>query len=95
VDDEKTNRFPLRVVAPDLGFNSVPIKSLTYGFPVRGMKPKVPRGKPETLERMCPIAFTFKEAHSEGQIDFKTKNQRFRRVGGRHGPIGRGRSAAH
>jgi hypothetical protein len=49
-DDEKTNKFPHAVWHMISDSNSVPMKALPYGAPLRGMKPKVPRAQPEPLQ---------------------------------------------
>jgi len=73
VDDEKTNRFPHALWQLISDSNSIPVKQLIYSVTVRGMKPKVPRGKAEPLEPDVPYRLYIKEANSVGQVDFKTK----------------------
>src|SRR5437660_12681954 len=48
-DDYATNKYanPLWHLVSDS--NSIPTKAIVYGFPIKGMKPAVPRGRPEPL----------------------------------------------
>jgi len=73
VDDEKTNRFPHALWHLISDSNSIPTKQLIYSVTLRGMKPKVPRGKAEPLLPDVAYRLYVKEASAEGQIDFKTK----------------------
>jgi hypothetical protein len=50
VDDEKTNKYPHAVWHMISDSNSVPLKMIQYGAPLRGMKPKVPRAQAEPLQ---------------------------------------------
>jgi hypothetical protein len=49
-EDEKTNKFPHELWHLISDSNSVPVKVISYGESIRGMKPKVPRARPEPLE---------------------------------------------
>src|SRR5262245_48364461 len=40
-DDEKTNKYPHAVWHMISDSNSIPVKAIQYGAPLRGMKPKV------------------------------------------------------
>lgn len=50
VDDEKTNKYPHALWHLISDSNSIPVKAISYGSRVNGMKPKVPRAQPEQLE---------------------------------------------
>ena len=48
-EELKTNKYaaPLWNLITDS--NSIPTKAIVYGFPIKGMKPAVPRARPEPL----------------------------------------------
>lgn len=48
-DDLATNKHPLPLWHLVSDSNSVPTKSIVYGYPVKGMKPAVARMRPEPL----------------------------------------------
>ena len=49
-EDEKTNKYPHAVWHMISDSNSIPLKAIQYGAPLRGMKPKVPRSPPDPLQ---------------------------------------------
>ena len=72
VEDEKTNKFPHAVWHMISDSNSVPTKAMIYGQPLRGLKPKVPRARPEPLEADVKYRFYVTAGKYKGQRDFKT-----------------------
>jgi hypothetical protein len=72
VEDEKTNKYPHSVWHMISDSNSIPVKALIYGQGVRGMKPKVPRARPETLLPDVKYRLYISSGKFQGQIDFKT-----------------------
>ena len=74
IEEEKTSKRPHAVWHLISDSNSVPTKSLIYGDPVRGMKPKIPRAKPEMLQPDVPYRLYVKAGSKwSGHADFKTK----------------------
>jgi len=49
-DDLATNKYPAALWHLISDSNSVPIKYLLYGYPIKGMKPALARAKPEPLQ---------------------------------------------
>jgi hypothetical protein len=49
-DDLASNKYPVALWHLISDSNSVPIKSMVYGYPIKGMKPAVTRAKPEPLQ---------------------------------------------
>jgi len=66
----ETNRFahPLWELVSDS--NSVPVKTLTYGVPIRGMKPKVKGAQADPLEAKVPYRLLLTTADEEATYDF-------------------------
>ena len=52
--------------------NSVPTKALIYGQPLRGMKPKIPKTRPEPLQPDVKYRIYVAAGKYQGKIDFKT-----------------------
>jgi hypothetical protein len=70
VHEIETNRFahPLwELVAED---GSKPVKTITYGVPVRGMKPKVKGAQAELLQRGVPYRLLLETTEVEASRDF-------------------------
>lgn len=72
VEDEATNRFPHALWHLISDSNSVPTKAIVYGQPLRGMKPKVPRARPEPLQPDVKYRLYVAAGKFKGQVDFKT-----------------------
>lgn len=72
-DDARTNRVPRPVWHMIADKPSPETKLLTYGMPLRGMKPSFPRARPEPLQANTTYRL-FLEADGgiKGQVDFKT-----------------------
>ncbi|MEI7732066.1 MAG: hypothetical protein WCO56_21005 [Verrucomicrobiota bacterium] len=73
VDDIKTNKHPRVIWHMISDTASQPTKIIIYGAPIKGMKPSVPRARPDPLQANIPYRM-FLEASDEyqGQVDFKT-----------------------
>lgn len=52
--------------------NSLPTKSIVYGFKVPGMKPAVPRAKPEPLDPDTPYVLLVEAGNVKSQTNFHT-----------------------
>ena len=71
LSDWQTNKFtpPLWLLISDS--NSVPIKGFYYGAQIRGMKPAVPRTRPQPLETNVIYRLFLKAGSLKGEHDFK------------------------
>ena len=69
-DELATNRFahPLWELVSDS--NSVPVKTIVYGVPIRGMKPKVKGAQADLLEPRVPYRLLLKTTDQEAVYDF-------------------------
>jgi hypothetical protein len=72
VEDEATNKYPHAAWHLISDSNSVPIKAIVYGQWVRGMKPKVPHGRPDPLDPDVKYRLYVAAGKYKGHIDFKT-----------------------
>ena len=73
-EDFKTNKYatPLWHLISDS--NSIPTKSIVYGLPIKGMKPAVPRARPETLQPdMTYLVIIEAAGPIKGQTNFHTR----------------------
>ena len=70
--DEKTNKYPHAVWHMISDSNSVASKLLQYGAPMRGMKPKIPRGQPEPLEPDVVYRLYVNAGRARGVTNFQT-----------------------
>ncbi len=52
--------------------NSVPTKSITYGFEIKGMKPSVPRARPEPLLANVEYTLVLEAGKTQSQTNFHT-----------------------
>src|SRR5262245_15252575 len=52
--------------------NSVPTKSITYGYPIRGMKPAVPRARPEPLLANVKYTLLLEAGRIHARTNFQT-----------------------
>jgi hypothetical protein len=74
--DEKTNKFPHAVWHLISDSNSVPIKAVSYGAPLAGMKPKIPKKRAEALEPEVPYILYVEARNPGGKTAFgKTRFQ--------------------
>jgi hypothetical protein len=67
-----TNKYAHAVWQMISDSNSVPVKGLTYGQPVRGMKPKIPQARPEPLLPDVTYRCFVVSGKYKGQVDFRT-----------------------
>lgn len=73
VADAKTNKYPRPIWHMISDSSSQPTKIINYGMPIRGMKPSVPRGRPEPLQPNVPYRLMIEAGDRKGQVDFVTK----------------------
>lgn len=52
--------------------NSVPTKSIVYGYPIKGMKPSVPRARPEPLLANVEYTLVLEAGKTHSQTNFHT-----------------------
>ena len=71
-DDEKTNKFPHAVWHMISDSNSVPLKAVVYGARINGMKPKVPRGQPDSLQPDVSYHLYLEAGDDKGDKLFQT-----------------------
>jgi hypothetical protein len=71
--DEKTNKYPHELWHLISDSNSVPTKVLIYGQPPRGMKPKVPRTRPEPLDPDVVYKIYVEAGDAKGEKRFHTR----------------------
>jgi hypothetical protein len=72
VEDEATNRFPHCLWHLVSDSNSVPVKAMLYGQWLRGMKPAIPRARPEQLLPEVKYRLYVAAGKFKGQKDFQT-----------------------
>lgn len=72
LDDAKTNKYPRPIWHMISDSASQPTKIIVYGAPIRGMKPSVPRARPEPLQPNIPYRLMLEAGDQKGQVDFKT-----------------------
>jgi hypothetical protein len=72
VSDEATNKYPHALWHLITDSNSAPVKAIVYGERLRGMKPKVPRARPDPLEADVKYRLYVTAGKLKGQRDFKT-----------------------
>jgi hypothetical protein len=72
-DEYASNKFapPLWHMISDS--NSVPIKNFYYGMPVKGMKPSVPRARPEPLSPNEQYLILLDTGDLKGMTNFATR----------------------
>ena len=75
VAEASTNKAPRPIWHMISDKASPPTKIVTYGLPIRGMKPSFPRARPEPLQaNVVYRLFVEAEGGEKGQVDFKTAN---------------------
>jgi hypothetical protein len=72
LDALKTNKYahPIWHLVSDS--NSVPVKSIIYGVPIRGMKPDVKGARPEPLQAEFMYRLLVEAGSIKGEHDFQT-----------------------
>lgn len=71
-DDLATNKYPSPLWHLISDSNSVPTKSIVYGSPLKGMKPAVPRTKPEPLQPDVEYTLLLEAGRVKAQTNFHT-----------------------
>jgi hypothetical protein len=73
VADTKTNKFPRPLWHMISDTASQATKIIVYGAPLRGMKPSIPRARPEPLHPNIPYRLFIEAVDGlKGTVDFKT-----------------------
>lgn len=71
-DDLATNKHPLPLWHLVSDSNSVPTKSIVYGYPVKGMKPAVARMRPEPLVAGVQYVLMLEAGTLKASTNFQT-----------------------
>ena len=71
-DDLATNKHPAPLWHMISDSNSVPTKSIVYGYPVKGMKPAVARVRPEPLSADVDYVLQIEAGNIKAQTNFHT-----------------------
>lgn len=73
-EELKSKKYPEALWHLISDSNSIPTKSFLYGQKIQGMKPSVPRGKPQPLQPNTPYVLLIEAAgRIKGQTNFLTK----------------------
>ena len=72
-DDLKTNKYPTPLWDLISDSQSVPVKYLVYGDQPRGMKPAVPRARPEPLQSGIDYVLCLEAGKLKAQTNFHTR----------------------
>jgi hypothetical protein len=72
LDALKTNKYAHPIWHLISDSNSVPVKSLIYGVPIRGMKPDVKGARPEPLQPEVMYRLLVQAGSIKGEHDFQT-----------------------
>jgi hypothetical protein len=70
--DAKTNKYPRPIWHMISDSASSPTKIIIYGAPIKGMKPSIPKARPEPLQPDTPYRLILEAGKQRGQVDFKT-----------------------
>ena len=71
-DDLATNKYPTALWHLTSDSNSVPTKSIVYGSQIKGMKPAVPRTRPEPLQPDVEYMLLLEAGGVKAQTNFHT-----------------------
>lgn len=71
-DDLKANKYPTALWHLISDSNSVPVKAIEYGRPVKGMKSAVPRTQPEPLQPDVEYVLLLEAGNIKAQTNFHT-----------------------
>jgi len=71
-DDLATNKYPVPLWHLISDSNSVPVKSIDYGRPVKGMKSAIPRAQPEPLQPDLDYVLLLEAGKLRSQTNFHT-----------------------
>lgn len=72
-DDLKTNKYPKALWHLISEKGSAPQKSIIYGYPIKDMKPAVPRARPEPLLPEVRYTLLVEAGKIKGQTNFFTR----------------------
>jgi len=72
-EDLATNKYPTALWYMISDTNSVPTKSFLYGERIRGMKPAIPRARPEPLQPNITYTLVVEAGKLKGQTNFFTR----------------------
>jgi hypothetical protein len=75
VHEIETNRFAHPVWELVAGEEPEPVKSITYGVPVRGMQPRTPGDQAEVLQPRVPYRLLLETKGLETSYDFSVGNR--------------------
>jgi hypothetical protein len=70
--DMATNNYPTPLWHLISDSNSIPVKSLVYGYPIKGMKPAVARARPEPLEPDVEYVLLLEAGKVKARTNFHT-----------------------
>jgi hypothetical protein len=71
-DDLATNKYPVPLWHLITDSNSVPVKSIDYGHPVKGMKSAVARAQPDPLQADIEYVLLLEAGKTRAQTNFHT-----------------------
>jgi hypothetical protein len=72
-NDLATNKYANPVWYLTSDSNSMPTKAIVYGYPIKGMKPAIPRMRPEPLQPNIPYTLFIEAGKVKGRTNFFTK----------------------
>lgn len=70
--DMQTNNYPVPLWHLISDSNSIPVKSIVYGYPIKGMKPAVPRSRPEPLAPDIDYVLLLEAGNIKARTNFHT-----------------------
>jgi hypothetical protein len=71
-EDMTTNKYPTPLWHLVSDSNSMPIKAIIYGYPIKGMKPAVPRARPQPLQPEVEYVLMLEAGKIRAQTNFHT-----------------------
>ena len=71
-EDAATNKYPNPLWHLISDSNSVPTKAIVYGFPIKGMKPALPRSRPQPLQPGVAYVMMVEAGKIKAQTNFHT-----------------------
>jgi hypothetical protein len=72
-DDLRTNKYPVPLWELISDSQSIPTKSLIYGVAPRGMKPSIPRARPQPLMPEIEYMLLLEAGKIKAQTNFRTR----------------------
>ena len=70
--DMATNNYPVPMWHLISDSNSIPVKSIVYGYPIKGMKPAVARSRPEPLAPDVEYVLLLEAGKIKARTNFHT-----------------------